>query len=175
MRAHQVIRNGLSVPRFKNPALLIILTIAIALPGCTVRLIGDYDDTIDKGVTDVQQKTELYFAKLESNTSTPYDQSFHDDIKARLVVLESRAVSLPMYSIIAQQITLLQKTFNDFQSEDQMATRPLSIDASTHKPILVRDTEPAVTGIVEKILRLELALKRGDGQAAATKAANVSH
>ena len=42
---------------------------------CTVRLIvGDYDDTIDKGITDLQQRTELYLARLRSTPNTAYDQ-----------------------------------------------------------------------------------------------------
>jgi hypothetical protein len=149
--------------------------VVAATSGCTVRLIGDYDDTIDKGITDVQQSAELYFAKLASTPSTPYDQSFHDNMTAKLAVLKSRASSLPMYSIIAEQVESLQKTFADFQTLDKGAPRPLVTDPTTHKPFLVSNTEGAVTVSVESILQLELALKRGSSPSAATKTIAAAH
>jgi hypothetical protein len=134
--------------------LAVLLMMALALTGCTVRLIGDYDDTLDKGVTDLQQRAELYFAKLRSTPATPYDQSFHDDISSRIAVLKSRASSLPMYSIIAQQIDILKTQFGQFQTLDQITPRPITGD-------IVTPAESAVDVSIESILKLELALKRG--------------
>jgi hypothetical protein len=143
-------------------ALLTIL-MGAAATGCTqIRLIGDYDDTIDSGVTDVQLKAETYFAKLSSNSSSPMDPNFHEDIRARLTVLHTRATALPKYSIIADQLTALQSTFADFQKADEITPRPLHNDPNTNQPPLVSNTESAVTTSVESILKLELGLKRGD-------------
>jgi hypothetical protein len=125
---------------------------ALLLAGCAVRLIGDYDDTIDSGVTDVQQKAELYFAKLQSTPSTPYDQSVYDDIDARLAVLKTRAASLPKYPIILEQLTNLKSQFDTFQKLDKSTQRPFP-------GVAVTDAESAVAVSVESILKLELALK----------------
>jgi hypothetical protein len=135
-------------------AMLALIVVAITVSGCAVRLIGDYDDTIDKGVTEVQQKAELYFAKLQSNPSTPFDQGFYDDINSRLAVLKSRAASLPKYHIILEQVTTLKTQFDTFQKLDKITTRPFPSAA-------VADAESAISVSVESILKLELALKRG--------------
>src|SRR5271154_6618824 len=76
--SHPVIwkyRSGISI--------LLVLVVAVLLTtACAVKLIGDYDATIDQGITDVQQKAELYLSKLESTPNTPYDQSFYDDMNS---------------------------------------------------------------------------------------------
>jgi hypothetical protein len=125
---------------------------ALLLAGCAVRLIGDYDDTIDSGVTDVQQKAELYFAKLQSTPSTPYDQSFYDDIDARLAVLKTRAASLPKYPIILEQLANLKSQLDTFQRLDKSTQRPFP-------GVAITDAESAIAISVESILKLELALK----------------
>lgn len=135
--------------------LLFCAAVSLAGPACTFRLIGDYDDTIDKGVTEFQQKAEVYFLKLQSNPNTPYDQSVYDDLYPRLAVLQSRAAALPKYGIIAQQVANMKKQVDDFQKLDQMSPRPLP------KSIQVAP-ESAIAVSVESILTLELALKRGD-------------
>jgi len=129
---------------------------ALLLAGCAVRVIGDYDDTIDKGVTDVQQKAELYLAKLQSTPSTPYDQAFYDDINARLAVLKSRAASLPKYPLIVEQLANLKSQFDKLQQLDKSSARPFPSAIAT-------DAESAIAVSVESILKLELALKRGQG------------
>ena len=149
--------------------LLVILVIASGVVGCTsIRLIGDYDDATDKAVTDVQQRAELYIAKLTSDPNTASDPSFHQDMFARLAVLKSRTASLPKYSIIEQEVELLQSTFSDFQKADVKAARPLQMDARTGRPVLAVNTEAALTVQTESILKLELALKRGDNPAGAS-------
>lgn len=135
----------------------LLATLAIAalfLAGCAVRLIGDYDDKIDTGVTEVHEKAELYFAKLRSDPMMPYDQSFYDDISARLAVLKTRAASLQKYEIITEQIGNLKTQFDTFQKLDRASKRPFP-------SVVVTDAESAISVSVESILKLELALKRG--------------
>ena len=131
-----------------------LVFVALLLTCCAVRLIGDYDEKIDTGVSDVQQKAELYFAKLQSDPNTPYDQSFYDDIYSRLAVLRSRASSLAKYHIIAEQIDNLKTQFDTLQRLDKGTSRPFPKAAVT-------SAESAIAVSVESILKLELALKRG--------------
>jgi hypothetical protein len=144
-------------PEFRKKAPLAaaistFMVAAILLAGCAVKFIGDYDDTIDKGVTDVQQRTELYMAKLQSTPTTPYDQTFYDDIDARLAVLKSRASSLPKYPIIVEQIGNLRSQVDTFQKLDKSSSRPFP-------SVVITDAESAIAVSVESILKLELALK----------------
>jgi len=143
------------VSRFTRPAvaLAVMLSIAAGLSGCTAKLIGDYDDTFDQGITAVEQKTELYIAKLQSTPNTPFDQSFYDDITSRLAVLKTRAAALPKYDILIQQLANLQSQMADFQKLDQTSPRPISA-------AIVNDAKTELEVSFESILKLELALKR---------------
>ncbi len=134
--------------------MVVLIVATITLSGCAVRLIGDYDDTIDKTVTDIQQKAELYFSKLQSTPNTPFDQGFYDDLNSRLAVLKSRAASLPKYNVILEQVTNLKAQFDTFQKLDKSSPRPFP-------SVAVTDAESAISVSVESILKLELALKRG--------------
>ena len=134
--------------------ILLFAVATILLVSCVPRAIGDYDETIDSGVTEVQRAAELYFSKLQSTPNMPYDQTFYDDMNSRLAVLKSRASSLPKYPIIVEQLTNLKSEFDLFQKLDKSSSRPLP-------RVAVTDAESAIAVSVESILRLELALKRG--------------
>ena len=160
------LQRYLSARRLTICATLIAgLLATLALSGCRIKTIGDYDDAIDKGITDVQQRAELYFSKLQSTPGTPFDQNFYDDINSRLVVLRSRASALPKYPIIVEQIGNLKTEFDTFQKLDKDAARPI-------QAAIVRDAESAITVSVESILTLELALKRGATSLPALKSKN---
>src|SRR5215467_1624096 len=90
-----------------SSAFVVLAVTVLLVTGCRVRLIGDYDDTIDKGISDVQQKAELYFSKLQSAPNTPYDQNFYDDMRSRLTTLHSRAAASYKKDILVQQISEL--------------------------------------------------------------------
>lgn len=159
MKATQVVSR---LSRSWRPVVVVLAILCVVVgifSGCTLKLIGDYDDTIDKGVTDLQQKTEVYFVKLQSAPATPYDQSVYDDLDARLAVLKSRAAALPQYGIITEQVANLKSQVDKFQQLDRISPRPLST-------IIVTAPESAIAISVESILKLELALKRGDTSSA---------
>ena len=83
-------------------------------------------------------------------------------MSARIKVLQTRADVLPQYSLIQQQLTLLQDQFSKMQSLDGDMKRPVIIG------IFVA-VENALTVNVESILKLELALQRGDKNAPTAK------
>jgi hypothetical protein len=135
-------------------ALAVAWLVLLASTGCAVKFIGDYDEAIDTGVSDVQQRAEVYFGKWKGDPSTPYDPNFYNDINARLVVLKTRAHILVQNQIIEQQLQELQGQFDRLQALDKGMTRPFPIGA-------IDAAESALTISVESILRLELALKHG--------------
>lgn len=65
---------------------------------------------------------------------------------------------LPQYPIIVQQIQELQSQFDRFETLDKSMSRPFPMGAT-------EAVESAITTSVESILRLELALRRGDKSA----------
>jgi hypothetical protein len=151
------VRTAHSAPWKRTPtiaATVVLIALSLAAVGCAVKLIGDYDDTIDRGVSDIQQRAELYFSRLKSTPDTPFDQSVYDDINSRLAVLASRAASLPKYGIISDQVKELRSQFDNFQQIDKLQKRPFPAASVTN-------AETLITVSVESILKLELALKRG--------------
>ena len=52
-------------------AVTVVWLVVLASTGCAVKFIGDYDEAIDTGVSDVQQRAEVYFGKLKADPSTP--------------------------------------------------------------------------------------------------------
>src|SRR5689334_19616786 len=66
-----------------------------ALCAC-VHLVSDYDDQMDKGVTDLQKKNEVMLHKIETSLADPsktYDAKDYDEFRAALNILLVRAKS----------------------------------------------------------------------------------
>lgn len=132
--------------------------------GCKVTLIGDYDDVIDKGITDFQQKVETYMSILENAPDTQYDAGFYEDIFVRLAMLKTRAQASDKKEILGRQIDELKATIVDFQKGDRgIARKNGKINTD-----FVADSQSAIEVDVESILKLELALKRGNNAAPTT-------
>jgi hypothetical protein len=133
-----------------------VLTLLLA-SGCAVRLIGDYDEVIDHGITDFQEKADAYLIQLSEASGTAaaaYAPAFYDQSQARLGSLRTRAEASFKKEILAKQITLLIDTMDKLRAlHKDMGQKitPGAIDAS----------RAAIESQVGSILKLELALKRG--------------
>ncbi len=133
---------------------LFLATVALSLAACKVRLIGDYDETIDRGTSAIQQQAEQRFAMLQSSPTTPFSRTFYDSVKASIAVLRTRAALLPKSDILGQQLANLDSQFVSLRKLDSITPRPVP-------PTLVTAAQSSIAVSVESILRLELALKRG--------------
>ena len=159
-----VVRDSLAAPmrtsrqdhlqRFRLS--LPFLFLALVTCSCTLRLIGEYDDVIDKGLTEFQQNIETYLSKLVSTPSTALDQSVYDSAHGQLLALKSRAQASFKKDILAKQLDELLAELNDLQALDKTAGRPIPNPAE-----LFKNARSALDVTVESILKLELALKRG--------------
>ena len=139
---------------------LCVLAISSLAACAQIRLIGDYDDVIDKGVSSVQAKTETYFTHLSSTPNAPYDQSFYDGVSADLKVLTTRARADEKHELIQQQLIRLQSSFKDLGALDQATKRPVANDASGNSGMSLGLA--TIEQEVEQVLKLELALQRGE-------------
>lgn len=132
------------------------LLLTLSLPGCmSVRLIGEYDETIDQGITAVQQQAEMHYQTMKGDPLLPTDENFYAQTAASLAVLHTRATALPKYDLIAKQIELLQSSFEDQHQLDKITKRPVPRQ-------LFAPAQSALEISVGAILRLELGLKRGE-------------
>src|SRR5256885_327672 len=80
--------------------LLFLLLLLLFSLGCSVRLIGEYDQVIDQSLTDFQQKTETFLSHLESVQGTPdaafaKNTDFYDQSVAAVNTMRVRAAAEP--------------------------------------------------------------------------------
>jgi hypothetical protein len=134
------------------------VAMAVALPGCAVRVISGYDETTDKAVTALQRKTEAHLVSLESLENSPecaYDKHkiFYDEARVDVSAIEVRAAAIPQNEITTEQIRLLAQSLNSLGklhkigclSKDQIAPLRIQLNSS-----------------FISILKLELAKRQGE-------------
>jgi hypothetical protein len=137
---------------------VLALVSCLAAAGCiTVRLIADYDEQIDKGVTAFQKAMESHLTTLESKIGTPdaeypnYAQ-FYREIKVDLSALRVRAAAQANNEITVAQVDLL--------------TTNVRLLEEAHKGGLKENDIPPIRSAFNvgatAILKLELAKKRGE-------------
>lgn len=133
-----------------------LLIIGLAVSGCmSVRLIADYDQKIDEGITALQKKTETFLVKLERTCQTPegaYSQhlSFYDDAKVELSSLQVRADAIALNKLTSGQLNLLRDSFEKMESQHKTG----------FTPIVVTKTRELMNSHFTAILKLEVAKKR---------------
>jgi hypothetical protein len=136
---------------------------------CATRLIGDYDDVIDRGITDFQTKVEAHLISLESASGTAqaeYRPEFYDAAEASLNAMASRARASFKKDILAKQLDNLCASIENLRKLHKSfgATMPRRSIETARSTLRVQ---------VESILRLELALRRGRTAGLATPPAPV--
>lgn len=140
---------------------LTVLLMSLAIGGCaTVELVGDYDEHIDKGVTQLQKDVETFLVKLESTAEIPgkkvenYDQhkTSYDDFKVAVSGLRIRADSMEHKSITVQMLDKISNTLAGLEDMHRGGLAKTEI-----KPI-----RGALNSQFTAILKFELAKKRGE-------------
>jgi hypothetical protein len=133
------------------------LAVSVALTGCvSVRLIADYDQKIDEGVTALHKKTETFFVKLERAGEKPeadyqHNVSFYDEVKVDIAALQLRADSVALNKQTSEQLHLLQDSFNQMEK--------MHADKGALSPIVIAETRKQLNHGFTAILALEVAKK----------------
>ena len=135
----------------------------VALSGCSIKLIASYDETIDKGVTALQKKTESFLLGLESNNSFPAcsyknNMQFYLDSKVDLSSIKVRAEAMPQNGITVQQLDLLASSLDSLEALHKIKDKKSAcLSQEEITPLRV-----AFNSSYTAILKLELAKKRGE-------------
>lgn len=138
---------------------LTVLLMSFALGGCvSVKLVGDYDEHIDKGVTQLQQNVETFLIKLESSAEKPADKvesyaqhkKVYDDFRVAVSGLRIRAASMDLNVITVEELDKLSKTLAELEDMHRGGLAKAEI-----KPI-----RGALNSEFTAILKFELAKKR---------------
>ena len=136
--------------------------IAITLGGCsTIKLVGDYDEQIDKGVTQLQKDVETFLVKLEATAEKPADKvesydknkKFYEDAKVALSGLRVRADSMERNSITVRMLDRLSNNISWLERMHRDGLAKAEID---------RSIRGGMNSQFTAILTFELAKKRGE-------------
>lgn len=137
---------------------VIILAVAFATFGCSVKLSSDYDETTDRTVSALQRKTEAHFIALESSEGSPeckYERrkQFYDEAKVEVSAISVRAASIPKNEVTTQESVLLSNSLASLEKLHKIA-------CLTRDQIMPLRIE--FNSIFTAILKLELAKRRSD-------------
>lgn len=131
----------------------------LAASGCTVKLIGDYDEATDKGATALHRKVETFLTKLERTAGTPagahgaLGMNFYPEAMVDTRALMIRARAIPQNEITVEMLDLVAKNLGLLEELHK---------AGIGAPEQVAPLRAAFDAQFTAILRLELAKKRGD-------------
>lgn len=137
---------------------IVSLAAALALSGCAVNRISDYDETTDKAVTALQKKTEGHLVALEAAEGMPEckyvrHKQFYDEAKVDVSAIAVRAAAIPKNEITTEQTVALARSLNSLESLHKISC--LSKDQIVPLRIQFNSSFTA-------ILKLELAKRRGE-------------
>jgi hypothetical protein len=135
--------------------------LTFSITGCsTVKLVGDYDEQIDKGITLLQKEVETFLVKLEatavkpSDTVESYDKNkqFYDNAKVEISSLRVRADAIERNSITVRMLDRLSNSIFRLEQMHREGIKKDEIDQSIRG---------ALNSEFTAILTFELAKKRG--------------
>jgi hypothetical protein len=112
--------------RLRSHCLIASVTVLLACSltigiGCmSIKLVADYDEAIDRSITDFQKTMEKHLTSLERQIGSPaadYNNytAFYDDAKVALSSVRVRASAQSKNEITLQQIDLLIENLNDLE------------------------------------------------------------
>lgn len=138
--------------------LILSALIMVAFTGCSsIKLVADYDENIDKGISSLQKKTEKLLLTLESKegkveASYNNNKEFYEEAKIEISSLRIRADAIHRNSLT---VRMLDKLLNNIKRLE-----------SDHEEGITKDEVPLYRGGFNSqftaILTFELAKKRGD-------------
>ena len=134
---------------------LCMLIVGLTVSGCSIRLIADYDQKIDDGVTALQKKTEAFLIKLERTCQKPEGEysnhiSFYDEAKVELSALQVRADAIALNKLTSEQLEALRNSYDKMEEQHKLG----------FTPIVVAKTRDILNTHFTAILKLEVGKKR---------------
>ena len=104
----------------------LIIVLLFALSACTIRLISEYDEDIDRVATALHKSFESFFIKIESQSfpACNYDnqKDFYDQAKVDISALKLRAEAIPKNDYTIKQIKTLADSLNLLEQLHQTHT-----------------------------------------------------
>lgn len=114
-------REILPITNYLNLLLVFLLMTGVA--GCAeIKLVSDYDEKIDKGVTELHKLTEEFLVKLESESGASEatynnNKKFYEDAKVKASSLRVRADAIHRNSLTVEMLDKLLNNINRLESD----------------------------------------------------------
>ena len=131
-----------------------VFALTLFSAGCTVKFISDYDEVLDRSITQFQHKAETLLTTLEQQSPTPKYAAHQKDyvaLKADISSMAMRAKAFDKNELTVQQLEKLLSLVSDWETAHKMGLTAEEI------PTLRTPLNVACTAI----LKLEIAKKRG--------------
>lgn len=105
-------------------ACLLSVTLALAFAGCTLRLVADYDEQIDRGATELQQQMDAHLTRLEALGSHPdaafaANQEFYREYGVRLRSLGLRAQAHRRNETTIEQLQRMEASLQELREQHE--------------------------------------------------------
>lgn len=132
---------------------LLSLIMVLVCHGCvTVKLVADYDENIDKGITDLQKRSDAFLLGLKPYS--PESEKFYESVRVEISSLRVRADSLQRNSLTVKMLDKLSRNIDRLEADHKS---PEGIKKEEVQ--LYRD---GLNSQYTSILTFELAKKRGE-------------
>jgi hypothetical protein len=151
----------------RRVASALILVAALALAGCQVRLISDYDPQVDAAVMQLHRKVEAFLLQIQAAAASTLpeaairrsyaaNEAFYRDVQVDLASIRLRAESTPHNDLTIEQIALLTASIEDLRQLHERAG-----DGGL-RPEVITPARLAMQSHFGSIITLELAKQRGE-------------
>lgn len=145
---------------------LVLLIFCLALTGCAVSLVSQYDEQTDKSVTELQRNVESFLTKMETlngklGCTYDYQSMFYEDSKVALSAIRVRTNAIPNNAITLEQISLLIQSLSTLEELHKYKLRK----AGSNHCLTAAEIEPIRNNLNSSftaILKFEIAKKRED-------------
>ena len=128
--------------------------------GCSVKLISDYDEVIDKSVTELQKKVEAFLIKMEGSAGSSEgeyinNRSFYNEARVEISAMRLRAEAIPENNITVQHINEIEKNIENLRMlHEKRGQKGLTKD-------LIEPVRAIINIQFKAMLTLEFAKKHG--------------
>ena len=143
---------------FRSFFYLVTLILILAVPGCGVKFIADYDEATDKSVTELQRKVEGFLVDIERKVGTDdaaysNNTEFYDEVRVDISAIRVRAAAREKNEITLEQLDLVQKNLDNLEKLHELGF---------NSPEEIEPLRKAFNASFTAILKFELAKKRGE-------------
>lgn len=136
-----------------------IFTLSFIFQSCfSVRLISEYDETMDKTITSLQEDVTRLLVNIETHLGSDKASyanhiSTYENIKVKLRILEARASILDKNKVISGQVAELKNVMTNFEKLHR-------IGFTNMDQLKLLDNQ--MNTLFTSLIKFQIALKRGE-------------